>query len=93
MPFGFGRTALLAGTEELSPGNSVIHPVLARHRKCGGVVADAEVDPSIIGGDVVDAIGCNLAELKDGEVYHPLSLKRATCVGPVIRQGWPVTGV
>ena len=40
-------------------------------RKRGGVVADPEIDPSIIGGDVVDAIRCNLAEFRDDEVMHP----------------------
>src|SRR3977135_3053364 len=43
----------------------------ARNRKRGGVVADPEVDPSIIGGDVVDAIRCHLAEISDDEVVHP----------------------
>src|SRR3984885_11406642 len=40
-------------------------------RKRRGVVADAEVDPSVIGGDVVDTIRCNLAEFRDDEVMHP----------------------
>jgi hypothetical protein len=34
-------------------------------------VADPEVDPPIIGGDVVDAIRCHLAEFRDDEVMHP----------------------
>jgi len=37
----------------------------------GGIVIDAEIDPSGIGGDVVDAIGHCLAELRDEEVMHP----------------------
>jgi hypothetical protein len=40
-------------------------------RKRSGIVADPEVDPSIIGDDVVDAIRCNLAEFRDDEVMHP----------------------
>src|SRR5918993_447599 len=37
----------------------------------GGVVSDAEIDPSRVGGDVVDPVGHRLAELGNGEVVHP----------------------
>ena len=58
----------------------------ARNRKCGGVVADPEVDPSIIGGDVVDPIRCHLAEFRDDEVVHPdrLGLSLRTQLTPAI---------
>jgi len=34
-------------------------------------VRDAEIDPAGIGGDVVDPVGCDLAQFGDGEVMHP----------------------
>src|SRR3954463_1394808 len=37
----------------------------------GGVVIDAEIDPSGIRGDVVDAVGRPLAQLGEGEIVHP----------------------
>jgi hypothetical protein len=43
----------------------------ARDRERGSVVADAEVDPPIIGSDVVDAVWCNLVEFRDNEVMNP----------------------
>ena len=43
----------------------------SRTAKSGSVMADAEIDPSGIVGDIVDAIGHRLAELWDGEVVHP----------------------
>src|SRR6478752_9053781 len=52
-------SGITSGTEQVPPAP------YARNRKRGGVVADPEVDPSIIGGDVVDAIRCYLAEISD----------------------------
>src|SRR3954453_23764418 len=37
----------------------------------GSVVIDAEIDPSGIRGDVVDAGGRHLAQLGEGEIVHP----------------------
>src|SRR5215208_6829287 len=37
----------------------------------GSVVIDAEIDPSGIRGDVVDAVGRHLAQLGEGEIVHP----------------------
>src|SRR3954453_19485732 len=37
----------------------------------GGVVIDAEIDPSGIRGDVVDAVGRHLAQGGAGEIVHP----------------------
>jgi hypothetical protein len=39
--------------------------------EAGGVVVDAEIDPSGVGGDVLDAIRHCLAEFRDDEVVHP----------------------
>jgi hypothetical protein len=63
----------------------------ARHRKHGGVVADPEVDPPIIGGDIVDAIRRHHAEFRDGEVVHPhrLGLSLRTQLTAAI---FPATG-
>ena len=44
-------------------------------RERRGVGADADIDPSGIGGDVVDAIGHRLAEFGDLEVMHPDRLR------------------
>src|SRR3954447_10822294 len=49
----------------------------ALDREDGSVVGYAEIDPSGVGGDVVDAIGHRLAELGDGEVVHPDRLRMA----------------
>ena len=43
----------------------------ARNRERGGVVGDAEIDPSGVGGDIVDAVWRGLAEFRDEEVVHP----------------------
>jgi hypothetical protein len=58
----------------------------ARNRKPSGVVANPKVDPSIIGGDVVDAVRCHLAEFRDDEVVHPdrLGLSLRTQLTPAI---------
>src|ERR1700686_3305745 len=37
----------------------------------GGIVVDAKVDPTGIGGDVIDAVGRDLAQFRNGEVVHP----------------------
>src|SRR5271154_5603114 len=37
----------------------------------GGAGVDANIDPTLVGGNVVDAIGRDLAELGDLEVMHP----------------------
>ena len=66
---GIDQQALGGG---ISGGAEHVPPAsYARDRKRGGVVADAEIDPSIIGGNVVDAIRCYLAEFRDDEVVHP----------------------
>src|SRR3954452_10758725 len=49
----------------------------ALDREDGSVVGYAEIDPSGVGGDVVDAIGHRLAEFGDGEVVHPDRLRMA----------------
>jgi hypothetical protein len=54
-----------SGAEHVPPA-----PYAGNRKRCG-VVADPEVDPSIIGGDVVDAIRCHLAEFRDDEVVDP----------------------
>src|SRR5215212_2911760 len=53
----------------------------------GGIVADAEIDPSLIGGDIVDAVWRDLAAFRDGEVMHPdrLGLSfRAELAAPIL---------
>jgi hypothetical protein len=37
----------------------------------GGVVVDAEIDPSFVGGDVIHPVGHRLAEFRDDEIMHP----------------------
>ena len=56
-----------------------------------GVVIDAEVDPSGIGGDVVDAIWHGLAEFGDDEVMHPnrLGLPLGTQLTAAILEACP----
>src|SRR3954454_22805489 len=34
----------------------------------GGIGVDADINPAVVGGDVVDAIGGNLAQLRDLEI-------------------------
>src|SRR6266852_4822940 len=38
--------------------------------EAGGVVIDADADPALVGGDIVDAIGNRLAVERDHEVVH-----------------------
>src|SRR5580765_4742450 len=42
---------------------------LDREGRCVGV--DADIDPALVGGDVVDAIGRDLAKFRDLKVMHP----------------------
>ena len=37
--------------------------------RCIGI--DADIDPAMVGGDVVDAIGRDLAKFRDLEIMHP----------------------
>jgi len=39
--------------------------------KGGGVAGDPEINPARVGGDVVDAIGRHLAQLRQDEIMHP----------------------
>ena len=43
----------------------------ALDRKGAGIGVDADADPAMVGGDVVDAIGGDLAQFGDLEVMHP----------------------
>src|SRR5271165_56411 len=43
--------------------------------KGGGIVADAEIDPSDVVGNVIDAVGHRLAQTRDREIVHPDRLR------------------
>jgi len=47
----------------------------ARDRKLPGIGADADIDESGIGGNVVDAIRHRLAKCRNGEIMHPDRLR------------------
>jgi hypothetical protein len=56
----------------ITRGADFVPPVSnARDRELSGVSADADIDESGIGGNVVDAVRHRLAELRNGEVVHP----------------------
>lgn len=46
----------------------------ALDREGGRVGIDADIDPALVGGDVADAIECNLAQFRDLEVMDPNGL-------------------
>ena len=43
----------------------------------GGIVVDTEIDPTGIGGDVVDSVGRDFAQFRDDEVVHTDRLRIA----------------
>jgi hypothetical protein len=43
----------------------------------GGIGIDPDIDPALVGGDVVDAVGRDLAEALDLEIMHPHRLRIA----------------
>src|SRR5260370_28259241 len=57
---------MVAGLAELLPPARD-----ALHGEGGGIVVDAKVDPTGIGGDVIDAVGRALAQFRDDEIVHP----------------------
>src|SRR3954453_10695023 len=59
------RIRITRGADFVPPASN------ARDRELSGVSADADIDESGIGGDVVDSVWHGLAEFRNGEVMHP----------------------
>src|SRR5208337_1929374 len=59
------RSRIAGGAEFMPPAPDALDG------ESGGVVVDAEIDPSGVGSDVVDPVGYGLAEFGDDEVMHP----------------------
>ena len=59
------RLAVTGLAEFLPPAPDALHGEGCR------VAGDPEINPARVGGDVVDAIGCHLAKLRQHEIVHP----------------------